>query len=518
MRWLAAAVLLAASVSATGAGADPAAVLPETWYSVTDFGAAGDSATDDTAAFQAALNAASERGGVVLVPFRGPGKGYVLRRTVRVPGGVVLMGSPAGFGTDGRAAYPTPERSIHGAKILARPAPSEYEGRLKKPLFELGIGAVVRGLHIFYDEQPWPTDEEFQDPESPYHYPSFEAARASFVKDHVKPYGPTFYAPAAVNNVIEDIVCDRYYDFLIFPAGGKTFVDRIFCYGYGAAFTYIEALDVNRLSRVHCVPNAGPASPGPVLDGKTYSWIYGIVVSRPENTGVRVGRSDGYVYDDLFFFAVHTALRLGSSSAFPIVDPVTGQAYYHDEAAAKTNGYHAPYPGGGPWGEISGFKVDLCTIGVQLVWPSPLGNRISNAMIHTGFKDGAMFEAAEGTGDLKGVAKQGAFVVESTFSTANNLHGVPPFLSTNFSFASFARPDWFGPIAASLSEANGRVFLVDGDIAMRFANANISVYWGSQRLWAMGQKARRVDIRIPDPMVLGEAVDSIRIERDVSAE
>ena len=55
---------------------------------VLDFGAKGDAVTDDTAAFQEALDLASTRGQVVAVP---AGQ-YRLDRTLSIPEGVTLEG------------------------------------------------------------------------------------------------------------------------------------------------------------------------------------------------------------------------------------------------------------------------------------------------------------------------------------------------------------------------------------------------------------------------------------------
>jgi Pectate lyase superfamily protein len=57
---------------------------------VRNFGAAGDAATDDTGAFQRALDAASHAGGgTVYAP---PGR-YLFRGTINMPDGVTLRGS-----------------------------------------------------------------------------------------------------------------------------------------------------------------------------------------------------------------------------------------------------------------------------------------------------------------------------------------------------------------------------------------------------------------------------------------
>ena len=467
------------------------------FFSVKGYGAKGDGCTDDTLAFQKALNAAGKDGGTVLVPSVGAGKGYVITHTLRVPSGVVLLGSAAGFATNATATFSIPDKNVIGAKIFARPGRDQYEGKKKAPLFLLEYGCTVRGLFILYDKQPWPTDEEFKDSKSPYYYKSFDEAKARFIKEHVKPCGPTFYVPYAVNVVIEDICCDRYYDFIFMRNCGKSYVNRIFCYGYKRTLVYWEGLDIARISHVHNVPNAGPVAPGKAGEGKTYTWIYSIIGSQEDNIGLQIGRADGYSIDDIFFFAVHTALQFGASKDYPIYDPVKDVNAYYDTESNKLIGFSCPpYQGNGPWGEISGFKVDECAIGIHFVWPSHLTNRVSNALIFTGFDDGQDFPAVAGTGDIKNVGKQGAFVVEPSFCMANNLGFVPTFMCSNSIIASFNASGLLGPASANAMDANGRVFLFNGDITMDFTGFQIDFPCILDRMCAKGPKANRALAKI----------------------
>ena len=493
MRWTL--PVLALAWLALGATENPvvaAAGMPDS-VSVRDYGARGDAAHDDTDAFLRAVAAVAGSGGVVRVPPTGPGKGYVLTRTVRIPAGVALVGSPAGLANNAWAAFPTPEKIVVGAKILARPAPEQYTGSKKLPLFDLPGGATVRGLWIFYDRQPWPTDEEFADPKSPYHYASFDEARRRFVSDHVKPCGPTFYVTGP-NVVIEDIVCDRYYDFFVQPRSAKTFVDRICLYGYRRGFVYVDCLDVNRLSRVHLVPNVGPACPGKVGQGRTYSWIYGIVVSSPDSVGVQVGRSDGYVFTDLMFFGVHTALRLGASREFPIRNPVSGVDAYEDPATKDRKGFATAYTAQGPWGVVDGLMADQCVIGVHLVWPTPLTNRMTNVAVHTAFADGTSFPSA-GT-ESKAIARQGAVVVEPTHVVANGIGIAPVLMLTNLSVGSFSDPERFHMAASSAGQCNGRVFLIGGDVTIEATNVQINSPYDEAMTVAFGPAAKQASVRL----------------------
>jgi hypothetical protein len=467
-------VLIAAAAFLCAAG--DASEAP-TEVSVADYGALGDGRTDDTAAFQAALDAVAPRAGVVRIPPVGGGRGYVLTRTVTVPRGVTLMGAPAGFGTNVCAAFPLPEEHIVGVKIFARPAPDQYEGPTQRPLFRLEPGCAVRGLWILYDEQPLPSDEEFQDPGSPFYYPDFETARRRFIPDHVKPYGPTFYGEAAVNTVIEDIICDRCVDFVYFRTAGKCHFNRLTCHGYRRGFALEEARDVLHLTNFEWVPNGGPMSPGgPRFDERTYSWAYGVIVSQPDNVGIHLGAVDGYSFHDVTCFGVHTGLRLGYSEDFPLYNPVRGE-----NAEPLT-------PGGGPWGDVNGLKIDQCVIGVHLVWPTHLTNRIANCLLFTGYDDGADFETAAPS--EKRIARQGAFVVAPTYGKDQNTGYVATLMASNTIIASFQDSGRFGPAAADAFHANGRAILLGGDVFLELTGLQINPPYHAQTLFERGPAAR----------------------------
>lgn len=104
---------------------------------VRDFGARGDAKTDDTAAFQAALDAASTRSSVVFAP---AGQ-YRLNGTLTVPTGVTLEGSWRGPHTS--------QLSI-GTTLLA------YAGRGDEnaaPFVSLLANSTIKGVTIYYPEQ-----------------------------------------------------------------------------------------------------------------------------------------------------------------------------------------------------------------------------------------------------------------------------------------------------------------------------------------------------------------------------
>ncbi|MFO7975019.1 MAG: glycosyl hydrolase family 28-related protein, partial [Candidatus Hydrogenedentota bacterium] len=104
---------------------------------VTDFGAQADGETDDTGAFQAALDAAAEKGGIVYAP----AGTYRIDGTLDVPQGVMLRGvweaphhADIGKGT---VLYATSHKGVENGP----------------PFIMLNQSSGVRGLTIFYPDQ-----------------------------------------------------------------------------------------------------------------------------------------------------------------------------------------------------------------------------------------------------------------------------------------------------------------------------------------------------------------------------
>jgi len=106
-------------------------------YSVTSFGATGNGTTDDTAAFQKALDEAGKTGGIVFVP---AGE-YMIKGHLNVPMHVTLEGTLRAPGT---------LASFKGSKLLAVEGRGSEQG---KPFIFLNSAATVKGVVVFYPEQ-----------------------------------------------------------------------------------------------------------------------------------------------------------------------------------------------------------------------------------------------------------------------------------------------------------------------------------------------------------------------------
>ena len=115
---------------------------------VMSFGAAGDAVSDDTAAFQRALDAAYKAGGgTVYAP---PGR-YLFRGTLTVPDGITLRGSfgcvPSHTGMRDRGqAKPGDD----GSALFVTAGRGSEDG---KPFLTLNTNSSVTGITIYYPEQ-----------------------------------------------------------------------------------------------------------------------------------------------------------------------------------------------------------------------------------------------------------------------------------------------------------------------------------------------------------------------------
>ena len=123
-------------IVACGATAAGSAEGPWT-ANVLDCGAKADGETDDTAAFQAALDAAADKGGMVLAP----AGTYLIAGALSVPQGVMLRG-----------VWEAPHHADigKGTVLYATGSKGNEDG---PPLILLHQSSGVRGLTIFYPEQ-----------------------------------------------------------------------------------------------------------------------------------------------------------------------------------------------------------------------------------------------------------------------------------------------------------------------------------------------------------------------------
>jgi hypothetical protein len=131
------------ALAAAAAGAEPT-----DFYNAKAFGAKGDSKTDDTAAFQAALEAAGKAGGGTVYAPRG---NYFFAGHLNVPNAVTLQGLwqsvPAHNGIRDRGL---PKPTDDGSTFLV----TEGAGKEDAPPFiTLGTNSTLRGVVLYWPEQ-----------------------------------------------------------------------------------------------------------------------------------------------------------------------------------------------------------------------------------------------------------------------------------------------------------------------------------------------------------------------------
>lgn len=141
MHWIALAVALTLACSL-------AAPFAPDQYNVRDYGAKGDGQGDDTAAFQAALDAATKAGGGTVLAPRG---NYRFAGHLNVPNGVTLAGIwqsvPAHNGIRDRGL---PKPTDDGTTFLVTEGRGQEEG---PPFVTLNTNSTLKGVVLYYPDQ-----------------------------------------------------------------------------------------------------------------------------------------------------------------------------------------------------------------------------------------------------------------------------------------------------------------------------------------------------------------------------
>jgi hypothetical protein len=148
---------IVSAIFALGAVLAAAAPAADT-YSVRDFGAKGDGKTDDTAAFQKALDAAGQAGGGVVYAARG---NYFFAGHLTVPNAVTLKGVWESVPAHPGVRNPgMPRPTDDGTTFLVTENRNQEDG---PPFVTLNHNSTLKGVVIYYPEQ--------NDAEEPASYP-----------------------------------------------------------------------------------------------------------------------------------------------------------------------------------------------------------------------------------------------------------------------------------------------------------------------------------------------------------
>ncbi len=187
---------------------------------VKDFGAAGDGVTDDTAAFQQALDAAGKTGGGVV---RVPSAEYCIRGTLVIPVAVTLQGTfhaPPTNNRDGLSRLP-------GSTLQAYAGRGDPEG---KPFITLkGSMAAVAGLIIYYPE--WKQSD----------VPPV-------------PYPPCIFAGRTDNVSVQDCLLLNPYEGMRFDHTGRMLVRNVYGYPIRRGLYIDQCYDIGRVENCHFWP------------------------------------------------------------------------------------------------------------------------------------------------------------------------------------------------------------------------------------------------------------------------
>ncbi|MBP5092657.1 MAG: hypothetical protein J6332_01240, partial [Abditibacteriota bacterium] len=186
---------------------------------VADFGAKGDGKTDDTKAFNDALQAANKAGGGTVNVSAGK---YCIKGNITVPMSVTLQGE--------WTAAPlvlTNEGDTPGTLLMAYAGKGDPAG---KPFITLeGHLASLRGFSIVYPEWSQKTVPP-------------------------TPYPPCIYAAHSDNNRIENVNLQNAYDGIRFERVGRFYINNVQGYPSHVGMSIDECYDVGRVENCHFWP------------------------------------------------------------------------------------------------------------------------------------------------------------------------------------------------------------------------------------------------------------------------
>lgn len=265
MKLSACACCLIASFFLTAAGAD--APQPAESFSVRDFGAKGDGQTDDTAAFQQALDSAAKAGGGTV---RAPRGNYFFAGHLNVPPGVALAGLwqsvPAHNGVrDAGMPKPTDD----GTTFLVTESAGKEDG---PPFLTLNHNSTLKGVVLYYPDQnpadapkpyPWAIAMRGKNPAvlqvellNPYNGIDASRNERHLIRDvQGQPLRRGIYVDAIYDiGRIEDVHFNPWWsvhpkllawqqangEAFIFGRSDWQYVFNTFCFGYGVGYKFIK--------------------------------------------------------------------------------------------------------------------------------------------------------------------------------------------------------------------------------------------------------------------------------------
>ena len=261
---------LAGKVTNTAADPrNPADVLIYT-VNVLDFGAYGDGKTDDTKAFQSAIDHVNQLGGGTVYV---PAGEYLIKGSLTVKRSVYLAGE--WYNPD-----ENPEKIKQGTVLLATGNRGKADGT---PLLTIGASAGVLGLTVYYPEQ---------DLDKPVEYPA-----AILIKDNLGG-GPQHAASAqcvTVVNAHRGIAADK--------GNQLPRIDNVYMSVLDYGFKINKCYDCARITSMHIGPDYWAAFTGE--DRATVA-----KQMQKSATGIILMRTDGQMMYDISVDSCYTGLSL----------------------------------------------------------------------------------------------------------------------------------------------------------------------------------------------------------------
>lgn len=174
----------------------------------------------------------------------------------------------------------------------------------------------------------------------------------------------------------------------------------------------------------------------------------------------------------------------------------------------------------GPWGSVDQLMSDQAASCIHMVWPTTLSNRITNIQLHPSFDDGSrLTNARNGSGDWQGakaLSRASGLLVEASHSKQHNNGRLAVLLLSNVFATSFNNSASFGAASANLGESNGRLFVIEGDIAVEISNFNVMGLDGygtaAEFLWVAGEGSERFSLRARGVVLGDEPSDDVSVQ------
>lgn len=223
----------------------PAPASPRSYYDVLAFGAKGDGVTDDTDAFQKALNAAAADGGGVV---RVPAGRFLIKTHLDIPMNVTLQG----IWTAPSTGIP-PEA---GTVLLAVEGQGNPDGT---PFITVHTGSTLSGLNIFYPEQ--------------------------IKANPPHPYPWTVQSVNGTDNcAILNVTMINPYKAVDFGTymTGRHYINGLYAHALNMGLYINQCYDVGRIENIHFWPFWD-------LDPNSPLWVY----TKENATAFLIGRTDG---------------------------------------------------------------------------------------------------------------------------------------------------------------------------------------------------------------------------------